>query len=332
MRRFFLKLFRRRRLQQDLDAELAFHREMSMKNCDPIPLGNTAAVKEHVFDLWRFNFFENLGRDLLHAARGLRRNPSLAITALISLGLGIGVNTAIFSLGMEFLFSEPSVRDAGSLAYVRISGNSHSEMKELEFLRASGLFEEIAGVNGEAFTNFNDGTETRRIFSAYSSKNYFTALGIPMLHGRGIVPGDPDAVAVLHYGFWRKHFHGDPAAVGKVINLDGRLCTIVGILPEHHRSILGYGYSPDVALPRYRDETMLAIYARLRPGMTQQQALAGVLTVAKRMDAEIPAPFPHASNCSVTPIAGYAKLKSENNTLAIAVFLDCCWWLSVWFC
>jgi hypothetical protein len=102
MRRFFLKLFRRRKLRRELDAELAFHREMSLENHNPIPLGNTAFVKEQAFDLWRFNFLENLGRDLLYAARGLRRNPSLVITALISLGLGIGVNTAMFSLGVEF--------------------------------------------------------------------------------------------------------------------------------------------------------------------------------------------------------------------------------------
>ncbi len=175
MRRLILKLLRRHRLQRDLDAELAFHREMSGKNHNPVPLGNTSAIKEHAFDLWRFNFIENLWRDLIYAARGLRRNPALVVSALLSLGLGIGVNTAIFSLGVESLFSEPSVRDAGSLVRVVLGGNSHSSMKALELLQSSGLFENVSGVNNEAFLNLNDGITTQRIFGVYTTMNHFTA-------------------------------------------------------------------------------------------------------------------------------------------------------------
>ena len=79
------------------------------------------------FDLWRFNFAENLWRDFAYAARGLRRSPALVLSALLSLGLGIGVNTAMFSLGVELLFSQPSVRDASSVVAVRVRGNSRPE-------------------------------------------------------------------------------------------------------------------------------------------------------------------------------------------------------------
>src|SRR5258708_18265882 len=98
MRRFFLKLFRRRRLQQDLETELAFHREMSHEHQNPIPLGQTSTIKEQALDLWRFNFTENLWRDLVWATRGLRRTPGFLITALLSLGLWVGANTAIFQI------------------------------------------------------------------------------------------------------------------------------------------------------------------------------------------------------------------------------------------
>lgn len=112
MRRFFLKLSRRRRLERDLEAELAFHRELAEQGGNAIPLGNASAIKEQAFDLWRFNFLENLWRDVIYGARSLRRSPALVVSALVSLALGIGVNTAMFSVGVEFLMSEPS---AGTL-------------------------------------------------------------------------------------------------------------------------------------------------------------------------------------------------------------------------
>src|ERR1022692_428684 len=121
MKRFWLKLFRRRQMQHDLEAELAFHREMSVAGGNALPVGR---VREEAYDAWRFNFVENLWRDLVYAARGLRRNPALVCTALLSLALGIGANTTMFSLGIEFLFSEPSVRDARSVVSVQLAGNS----------------------------------------------------------------------------------------------------------------------------------------------------------------------------------------------------------------
>ncbi len=311
MRRLFLKLWRRRRLQKDLESELAFHREMSSRHQNPISLGNAGLIKEQALDLWRFALIENLWRDLLYASRGLRRNPALVVTALLSLGLGIGVNTAMFSLGLELLFSHPSVRDAGSLVSIRLGGNSNSPEEAIDSFRASGLFQDVAGQDQEAFTNFNDGAETRRMFAVYTTKNYFTMLGVPMLHGRGIVPADPKEVAVLSYRFWRRYFNADPSIIGRAINLDGRACTVVGILPEHHRTLIGFGFSPDIYLPRWLDSTTLEIYARLKPGMSLAQAHAGLETVAKRMDAGMPAThWKYAQNITVSPIAGYGRYTS----------------------
>jgi predicted permease len=323
MRRFFLKLYRRRRLHKDLETELAFHREMSGQHQNPIPLGNAGLIKEQAFDLWRFSFIENLWRDLLYAARGFKRNPALVVSALLSLALGIGVNTAMFSLGLEFLFSQPSVRDAGSLVAIRLGGNSNSPEEAIDFLRSSGLFQDVAGEDLEAFTNFNDGTETFRAFAVYTTKNYFTMLGVPMLYGRGIIPSDPKEVTVLSYRFWRKYFRGDPSVVDRVINLDGRACTIVGILPEHHRTLIGIGFSPDIYQPRWLDTTNLAIYARLKPGMHLREARAGLETVAKRMDTALPANhWKYAQNITVTPVSGYARFASGEvpELLPIGIF------------
>ena len=320
MRRFLRKLLHRRRMQGEMEAELAFHREMAERHGNPIPLGNTAFLAEQGYDLWRFTFVENLWRDLVYAARGLRRSPAMVLTALLSLGLGIGVNAAMFSLGMEFLFSQPSVRDPASLVYVRLGGSSHSAPPVLDFLASSGLFADVAGENDEVFVNYNDGAATRPVFGAFTTKNFFTALGVPLLHGRGIAPDDPNQVVVLSYRFWQRQLAGDPAVVGRSLNLDGRWCTVVGVLPEHHRTLIGFGYSPDVYLPRYLDSTILAIYARLKPGMPISAARAGLVTVARRMDAKMPGRYKYAEGLRVSPIAGFARLSSEPEMLAVGAF------------
>ena len=320
MRRFFLKLLRRRRLERDLEAELAFHREMAAAQGNPIRLGNATTIKEQAFDLWRFNHLENLWRDLVYAARGLRHSPGFVLSALLSLGLGIGANTAIFSIAVEFLFSRPSVRDAGSLAYVRLAGNSHAEPKVLEFVRASHVFKDVTGENEETYINWNDGQQTHPIFAERAARNYFTALGIPVAYGRGWTESDPKEVVVLSYQFWRRHYNRDPSILGRVIELDGRAYTVTGILPESHRSLIGYGYSPDLYVPSYLDNTVLAMYVRLNDGMIFSQARAALRTIAIRLDAVYPKPWKYENGMSATPVAGFARLRQDPDAMTVGLF------------
>src|SRR5262245_55366395 len=228
MRRLLLKLWRRRRLHDDLEAELVFHREMSAAHGHPAALGNTTRVVEASLDLWRFAAVENLWRDVVYAVRGLSRSPAFVASAVLSLGLGIGVNTTIFSLGVELLLSQPSVSDVSSLVNVRVGGNSAAEPRVFDFVQRSGVFQDLVGENEETFLNWSDGRETHRIFAVVTSKNYFTALGIPMAYGRGILPTDPDEVVVLQYRFWRAHYNENPAVVGTSILLEGKPYLVVG--------------------------------------------------------------------------------------------------------
>jgi putative ABC transport system permease protein len=320
IRRLYLKLFRRRSLDRDLETELAFHREMSVAGGNPIPLGNAGLIKEQAFDLWRFNGIENLWRDLIYAIRGLRKSPGFVLTALLSLGLGIGVNTAMFSLAVEFLLSQPSVRDANSLVYVRQGGNSHMLPATIEALRHSGIFEDVAGENEETFINFNDGSETRRVFAVQATKNYFTALGVPLQQGRGWNEADANEVAVLHPHFWRTRLGGDPAIVGKTIRLDGRLYTVLGILPDNYRSLIGYGFSPDVFVPQYVEGTILAAYARVKPGMTLGQLNAAMPALGQRLDRELPSQHEMNQQIRATPVAGFARLEKERDALTVSIF------------
>jgi len=320
MRRLFLKLSRRRSMERDVAAELAFHRDMAAAHGDAIPMGNTAIVQEQARDLWRFTFVENLWRDVVYGARSLRRSPALVITALLSLGLGIGINTGIFSMAVEFLLSEPSITDARSVVYVRLGGNSHSKKEVIDFVRASGLFQEVVGENEEAYINWNDGAETRQISAVLLTKNYFTALGVPVSLGRGILPQDPDEVAVLGNHFWRTRLRGDPAIIGRAIRLDGRPYTVVGILPNDFRSLIGFGYSPDVFVPRYLKDTILALYARLKPGMTIGGARAGLVAVAQRLDKAMPEPFRYADGIQVSAVGGFDRIKSETEMQTVGLF------------
>jgi predicted permease len=320
IRRLFLKLFRRRTLQQDLEAELAFHREMAAASGNPIPLGNTGFIKEQAFDLWRFNAIENLCRDLAYAVRALRKSPGFVMTALLSLALGIGVNTAMFSLAVEFLFSEPSVHDASSLVYVRQGGNSHVHPEVIDQLRRSGVFQDVAGENEETFINFNNGSETRRIFAVQATRNFFTAFGVPVAQGRGWNENDADEVVVLHPHFWRTRLGGDPAIVGKSIRLDGRLYTVLGILPDNYRSLVGYGYSPDVFVPQYIEGTVLAAYARLKPGMSVGQLNAALPALGLRLDQAFPSKYESNKHLTATPVSGFARLQKEREALTVSLF------------
>ena len=310
MRRFWKKLFSRRRLEQDLEDELAFHREMS--GSGSIPFGNLGVIKEQAFDLWRFTTIENLWRDIRYGVRGLKKHPSLVATAVLSLALGIGANTAIFSLGVEFLLSEPSVADGNSLVHIQFNRNSHADSEEFALTRESKLFAGVAGENEVMLMNWNNGVETRQVFSDITSKNFFTLLGIPVALGRGFAETDPDQVAVLHHHFWMQRFNGDPAIVGKTIMLDGRPYTILGVLPANFRSLIGYGFAPDIFVPVFQPDTYLALYGRLLPGVGLEQARAAAQSIAvRRLGTQAASKRARHPEAEVEPVVGFARLRNE---------------------
>ena len=242
-------------------------------------------------------------------------------TALLSLGLGIGVNTAMFSLAVEFLLSEPSVHDAWSVVYVRQGGNSHVLPETIDDLRGSNLFEDVVGENNDTFINFDNGVETQRAFAVQATKNYFTVLGVPVKLGRGWNENDSREVAVLTPHFWRTRLGGDPAIVGKAIRLDGRLYTVLGILPENYRSLAGYGYAPDVLVPPYIDGTIMQAYARMKPGMSIGQVNAAMPALEQRLRGEFPARYQDLDQrLNATPVSGVGRLQMERQALAVSVF------------
>jgi hypothetical protein len=218
MRRLRLKLLRRKALSRDLDIELAFHREMSEQHQNPVGLGNTSVVKEQAFDLWRFNFIENLLRDLLYAVRGLASSPTLVISALLSLGLAIGANTAIFQLLDSVRLRTLPVQDPQQLAEVQIAGGHRGMgMNPGEYPELTRPIWQELHSHQQAFSgmfawaadrmNVGEGSQLRNVRAIWVSGDFFRVLGVQPWRGRLISPEDeghcPETVAVVSYSFWQ---------------------------------------------------------------------------------------------------------------------------------
>jgi predicted permease len=248
--------------------------------------------------------------------RGSRRRR------MFSLALGIGANTTIFSLTMEFLFSQPSCRNPETLAHMGIGGNSHAHMPHYRFLRDAHIFEGLAGSFEEAESNWRFGNDTYRLHTMQVTKNFFGVVGVPVAMGRAMLPGDGDVV-VLSDRFWKARLAGDPNVVGKALHIDGRPFTVVGVLPHNHRTVLGFGFSPDLYIPASRETDIVALIARLPAGMSMAAARARLTAACKQLDKVYPNQygpnFAWSRNVEVVPVAGVERLKSMN-ILAFAAF------------
>ena len=289
MRRILLKLFRRRKLRRDLEAELAFHREMGAAHGNPIGLGNAGVIREQALDLWRFTLIENLWRDLVYAARSLRRNPAFVLTALLSLALGIGANTAIFSV-MDALMLRPlPVRNPEELVLLGdghasgVNGGFPENSPDIfsqpcfQAMRANNeLFTDIAAVESMAALVHarvaGAGAELEPVRIRVVSGNYFTMLGVTASAGRVLTPDDDrrpggNPIAVMSRAYWERRFAGDTAVVGRSLAFNGTVFTIVGVAAREFFGTV-VGESPDLWIP-------LSMQAQVQPGLGDPQ---GTLT------------------------------------------------------
>ncbi len=300
MRRFFLKIFRRRRLSQDLEAELTFHQEMSRAHDNPIRLGNQLNVKEQALDLWRFNLMENFWRDLVYAARGLRRNPVLLLCALLSVGLGTGANTAMFQLLDAVRLRPLPVPKPEQLAVVRIIGGNGGmglnpgEYPELtrpiweELQRRQTAFSGMFAWGADQ-VNTGGGNNLRRIKAMTVTGDFFPVLGVSPWQGRLLSRDDegpcPNSTAVVSYAFWQGAMGSRPLNSSTAVLIDGVRKQIVGVVPPEF-SGLSIGDRFDLIQPFCRPKELrrdvfdIVVMGRLRPGWTLQRASAQLATIS----------------------------------------------------
>jgi predicted permease len=255
--------------------------------------GSMEARKEECREAVGLRRFDELRGDVSYALRLLRRSPAFTLVALLSLGLGIGANTAIFSLIDTVLVKTLPVEDPQRLFFVdnsggRSGGSSGPPYPCFERLRDHNRFlSGIAAFDERLFKVTIDGVP-ERVRGQFASGSYFDLLGVRATHGRLLTPADdaepgrggPDgAVAVISDGFWTRRFARDPAVLGKSVQVGTQWVTIVGVTPPGFFG-LQVGAPLDITLPmmfagtglKAQQSWWLGVIGRLAPGATVEQA------------------------------------------------------------
>jgi putative ABC transport system permease protein len=277
----------------------------------------TTAPREH----WQI-----LTSDCGYAIRMMKKNPGFTAVAILTLALGIGANTSIFSVVHAVLLRSLPYPQANQLIFIRqqekklgIEDLSFS-VKEIDDYRSqnrtlSGLVE----YHAMSFTLFGHG-DPERVRTGVVSANYFDMFGVQPLLGRTFLPEDDKLgappVLVLSYEYWKNDFGSDPGIVGKTFEMNDKVHTVVGVLPP----VPQYPNENDVYMPTSacpfrsskahldnRDMRMMEVFGRLKPGVTVAQANADVSTIAAGLKGSYPKSYPE--NVGFTSVA--APLQEE---------------------
>jgi putative ABC transport system permease protein len=241
-----------------------------------------------------------LAQDLRYGVRVLLKNPAFACVAVLSLALGIGANTAIFSLVNGALLKPLPVAEPDLLVWVwgKFSMGETARTSPPDFLdyRAQNRSFESFAAYVESSLNLTGDGEPERIAGSFVTAEFFETLGMMPAAGRGFLPDDERAaephVAVLSDGFWKRRFGGDPGVVGRTIVLDGNSVTVVGIMPAR----FSFPRATEVWLPTpFQSEELqvrrfhfLQAIGRLEPGVTLEQAQAEMDTISAGLERQYP--------------------------------------------
>ena len=244
---------------------------------------------------------QTLLQDFRFSFRQLFKSPGFALTAIVSLGLGIGATTAVFSVVYAILMNPYPYAASDRMVHMRLRDNSGQERgfgltgAQWQEIRKSPVVEDAFMTNDWSLTVTGHDLP-QDVAGVYMSSNGFTFMGVRPALGRGLVPSDaidgqePQAVAVLSYKFWQKHFNGDPAVVGQTLQLVHKNYTIVGVAAARFTWDDGDVYLP---LKVTRDPNK-AFYVglRLKPGVSRQAASAALGPLIEQFAKETPKHFP----------------------------------------
>ena len=256
-------------------------------------------------------------RDLRHGLRSLWRCPAFTLVATLTLGLGVGAVTVIYSVVYNVVVAPLPYRDADRLVNVmvedarsgRVRGTfSFAELQE--FSAQTNVFEDVIGTLGQGM-RYETADSVEFLRAVWVTPNFFDFMGLPPLIGRTIRPEDgkpgAPAVAVLRHRAWATYFASDPAVVGKTIALNGEPRIVVGVMPPRFT-----WHAADIWIPGPIDRTPPAgaiavrnFQARLKPGVTLEQAAAQLDTLARRRASEYPKDYPEQFRMQVLNVIAY---------------------------
>jgi predicted permease len=320
----FLNLFRREKLSAEISRELDFHiaertdaliaSGIPRRDAEKQARRQFGAYALHKEDTWMTDlttWIETLAADLRYALRGLRNSPGFAVVAILSLALGIGANTAIFTLIDAVMLRSLPVQHPEELIHVEI-GKSGPDVTNPIWEELRDHQSVFSGVMSWGYQPLNTNVrgESRFVGNTYVSGSYFSTLGVGPALGRVLAPRDDHRgcapVAVLSHAFWQKEYGGAPTAVGKNISLEGHSFEIVGVSRSGF-SGLDVGQSVDVFTPlcseavmRGADSTLdqrsnwwLSVIGRAKDGMTAAQAQARLEVLSPEVfNATVPSFWP----------------------------------------
>jgi putative ABC transport system permease protein len=318
-----------RRVYDDLSEEIQEHLEekteelvaggMSRKEAAAAArreFGNVTLIEQDSREVWKWPSLESFLMDLRYGLRMLRKNPSFTAVAILTLALGIGANTAIFSYVNAWMIKPLPYPDADRLVVFESHDKKKGWTREgltstasfLDFQKQNTSFEHIALWTGWNFNLTGDGAPAL-VEGGRVSWSYFDALGVKPMLGRTFTPDEdrPGAghVAILGQGLWQSRFDGDPEIIGRNIAIEGESYTVVGVMAGTFQfPLMGLAnlWTPLALTDKERADrgsSWLTAFGRLRPGVTLERAGAESVAVFGRLEMQFP-----QTNTNLTLLVG----------------------------
>ncbi len=302
--------FNRGRMERELRNDIAAHREMLSPELRT-DFGNPTLIQERSREAWGWSWLERLAQDTRYAFRILRKNPGFALVAILALGLGIGANTALFSVVYGVLLKPLPYAQGNQLVVLHQAfqksglNNLAFSVKEIQdYRQQTRSLAQVEEYHNMSFILL-DGKEPSRVRTGVVSAHFFDMLGIKPFLGRFFTDADEtktsDAVLILSYSYWKNHYGGDPNIVGRHFQMNDKPHTVIGVLPpvpQYPRE--NDVYMPTVACPFRSDDMMMSdrnhhmmgVFARLKPGESIESGTTDVSLIAARLQKAYPESYP----------------------------------------
>jgi len=309
--------FWRRKKEDDLDRELRSHLELEAEEqqdagLSPFEaqdaahraLGNTTLIKERTRDMWGWMFVEQFWQDLKYAVRGLGRTPGFATVALLSLGLGIGATTALFSVVYGVLiapypYAKPAEIWAPAVVGPKQTPENWHSYPRREFIEIQKLpaFSDVMASSIEPSLLLGGNRSPESFYGILMSGNAFSFLGVKPVLGRTIQPfdiapsGQPAPVIVLSYQLWQRLFDSRESALGEKLVLNDVPYTVIGVMPPRFGWFTGDGFWLPMSMD-LKDEGSVNVIMRLAPGVTKEIGEQQLQALNRQLAREKPQNFP----------------------------------------